>query len=264
MIVLLLTVMAPAITGAQEPAATAWAQAVALVNKSQLWVAGSSDITMEQLGRDGETRSAIRLNQSSVKVDSRIEVTVSFESMSGGFAGAFPGPGAGRAPRGGSDNVAPGRAGRPLAGGPGAGFEALREAPANPFAPGVQDTVVIEATGRIRTIGGIDATEHSIDWNTDDGSRFSGTVWLTQATHAPLRLEVTGDVPDEDVRDLQVTITYETLGDIVAPARMVVLQSVRSGLFSTDNTRMTVSFEDYFKTDGTEELIVRGLPGTGE
>jgi hypothetical protein len=251
-------------TAGRVSAAQAWAQAVTYADESEQWVAGSSDITMEQLNRRGESQQAVRLEQTAIKNDDSIEVSMSVVSATAGMAYRMEASGGGSGSPGDPGGAQPG--GARAAGGPmggGLALDGIRQHPANPFSPAVRNAVAIEATGAARSIGGQNSVEYNISWSTDEGV-FTGTIWLTEQAHVPVRLEVAADLADDQIRAAHLTTTFETDDGLTVLSRAVVQQSVRINLFITAHTRMTVSFDDYFKTNGTEELIVRGLPGMEE
>ena len=134
----------------------------------------------------------------------------------------------------------------------------------NPFADGLEDSVRIASLGNSRTIGGVRSEAFSIQWEAPDGTTFEGEIWIAADSGAPVRLEVTGDSPDGDIRLLELTTVYEQHGETSVPSRSVTTRTTRSGLFSSTTIRMTMSYADYFETDGTLEYIFQGFPGQGE
>jgi len=219
-----LLVISAVTVSAQTGADAVWTQSVSVMSQSDRWVAGQTEITSETLSRNGDVDQMFSLLQTTTLGEEGLLVGMTPLSMPAG------GPGG-------------------LMGGMSSVMAAPRDsAGVDPFAAEVEGRVRIVPLGRSRTIGGVRSEAYSISWEAPDGTMFDGDIWIAEDSGAPVRLEVSGDSPDGDVRLLEITTVYEHLGETSVPSRMVT-------------TRMTMPYSDYFETDGTFEYIFRGFPG---
>ncbi len=263
----LLLLISAATLSAQTDSDAVWAQAVSTMSQSGRWVAGGTEITIETLARNGDVDQKFSILQTTTIGEEGLLVAMTPLAMpEGGPGGMFGGmrpsgmqpPADGAPPEGGFPP------GDRFPGGMADAMTAPRDSTgANPFAD-VEDSVEIAPLGNSRAIGGVRSDAYSIEWEAPDGTSFSGELWIAVDSGAPVRLEVTGDSPESDVQLLEITTVYEHLGETSVPSRMVIFQAVRSGLFSSTTTRITMSYADYFETDGTLEYIFQGFAGQGE
>ena len=241
--------------------AGAWAAARDAIGDPQTWVFGSSSVSIEMLNRSGETDRTILLDQQITEEGDELVLTVTPLSVTSG--GGLPTP-----PGAPGSNSAPidpnSRMGRMMSQSEGQNGNAQSQVPANPFATAVADSVALSETGESRPIGGVAAQEYGIAWSDPDGSAYSGTIWLNAETGAPIRLDVVGAMAEEDIREFRTTISYEDRDGVTLPARSITRASRRMNLFITIRTRITVSYNDYFETDGTREIVLGELPGQEE
>jgi hypothetical protein len=244
-----------------------WTDAVALVDGSERWVAGSARIAIKTLGSGGEVEQTVILAQTVTLTDRGLEVATAPVSAPGGWR---PGSstlsgGLGRGVQSSTGEGAPNAALERGMGQAGGRFGTTQTAlPADPFAPEVRDTVELITSSRTRIIGGTTTDEYDITWTAPDGSTFDGSIWLDRVTSAPVRLDVAGDIAAREIREFQTTTTYERTGEYAVPSRSVTTRTVRTGLFSSRTIRVTVSLADYFEVDGTHEYVLVGLDGEGE
>lgn len=246
-------------------AADVWARARESVGDPRRWVFGSSTVTIETLDRNGETDRTIVLDQS-IEVDGdNLILTVTPVSVSSGGGGLPLPPGAPGTRSGAQPAPDPAsRMGRMLSQNEGEGGGLQAQVPANPFASEVAESVALVDTGTSRAIGGEDALAYSIAWSDPDGSAYAGTIWFSAATGAPVRLEATGDMAEHDIRELRTTVSYEEIDGFALPARSITHVSRRTSLFTTARSRITVSYGNYFETDGTRGIVLRGPAGQEE
>lgn len=254
-----LLVISAVTVSAQTGADAVWAQAMSAMSQSDRWVAGQTEITSETLARNGDVDQMFSLLQTTTLGEKGLLVGMTPLSMPEGGPGGSMG---GMRPAG----VTPPDGATPLGGGLPAGMSSAMAAPGDtvgldPFAADIEGRVEIAALGNSRTIGGVRSDAYSIAWEAPDGTAFSGDIWIAADSGAPVRLEVSGDSPEGDVRLLEITIVYERRGETSVPFRMVTTRTIRSGMFSSTTTRMTMSYSDYFETDGTLEYIFQGFPG---
>ena len=264
----LLLLISAATVSAQTDTSAVWTQAVSTMGQSGRWVAGETEITIETLARNGDVDQKFSILQTTTLGEEGLLVTMTPLAMpEGGPRGMFGGmrppgmrqPADEAPPEGGSPP------GSPFPGGMADAMTAPRDAGgANPFAADTEGKVQVAPLGSSRTIGGVRSDAYSVEWEAPDGTAFSGELWIAVDAGAPVRLEVTGDSPESAVQLLQITTVYEHLGETSVPSRMVTTRTIRSGLFSSTTMRVTMSYADYFETDGTLEYIFQGLPGQEE
>ncbi len=264
----LLLLVSAATVSAQTGADAVWAKAVSAMSLSDHWVAGQTVITTETLLRNGDVDQRFSILQTTTLGEEGLLMAIAPLAMPaggpGGLMGGMMHPG-GQPPAG--DAPPDGRLpeGGLFSGGMSSVMAAPRDsAGVNPFAAEVEGRVRIVPLGRSRTIGGVRSEAYSISWEAPDGTMFDGDIWIAEDSGAPVRLEVSGDSPDGNVRLLEITTVYEHLGETSVPSRMVTTRTTRSGLFSSTTIRMTMSYSDYFETDGTLEYIFGGFPGQEE
>ncbi len=250
-----------ATAGAQETDATrwsspeeAWALARGAMGDSDRWVPGSSTITIEMLDRNGRSDRTIVLEQQILEAGEDLVLSMVPISVSSGRSGlptpptAEPDTRMGRMPSREAGQQA----------GPGA------QLPVDPFSPTVASTVALSEAREARSIGGIDAVEYGIAWSDADGSEYVGSIWINADTGSPVRLEVIGEMAEDEIREFETMISYEEQGGVVLPARSVTRASRRVNLFLTARTRINVAYTEYFETDGTRAIVLGGMTGQEE
>lgn len=264
----LLLLVSAATVSAQTGADAVWARAVSTMSLSGRWVAGQTEITTETLLKNGDVDQMFSILQTTTLGEEDLLMAITPLVMptgrSGGLMGGVMHPGT-QPPADG----APSEGTFPQGGMFSGGMSSVMAVPhdsagVNPFTAEVEGRVRIVPLGRSRTIGGVRSEAYSISWEAPDGTTFTGDMWIAEDSGAPVRLEVSGDSPDGNVRLLEITTVYEHLGETSVPSRMVTTRTTRSGLFSSTTIRMTMSYSDYFETDGTLEYIFGGFAGQGE
>ncbi|MCK4516415.1 MAG: hypothetical protein KAU31_14230 [Spirochaetaceae bacterium] len=260
----MLLLISAATLSAQADTDAVWAQAVSTMSESGRWVAGQTEMTIETLARNGDVDQRFSILQTTTPGEEGLLVAMTPLAMpAGGPGGMFGGmrPSGAQPPADGAPPEGGFPPGGRLPGGMADAMSAPRDsAGANPFAADTEDTVQVAPLGSSRAIGGVRSEAFSIEWEAPDGTVFDGEIWIAVDSGAPVRLEVTGDSPESDIRLLEITTVYEHLGETSVPSRMVIFQTVRSGLFSSTTTRITMSYADYFETDGLLEYIFQGFP----
>jgi hypothetical protein len=242
---------------AQTSVTAAWEGALSAIEGSEHWVPGSTRISVETLNGRGEVEQTMTLAQTTELTEQGLEVAVELDSAPSGGVGGGMMRGLARPDPGDPAQMS----NMDATSGPGTGLGGMQAGMAGPFAAAVRGEVALHGTGATRTIGGVMTEEFRIEWTDGDGSVFGGRIWLDASSHAPVRLDATGDLADRNIREFHFTVTYGTFGALTLPARAVRTQTVRTGLFSSRTTRATATFADYFETDGTQEYIYRGVPG---
>jgi hypothetical protein len=238
----------------------AWNLARSSVGDHERWVIGSSTVTIEILDRRGEADRTMVIEQVVAEVDDALVITATPVATPGG---GFPMlPGAPRDDQSSPDPDSP--LGRMLSRSEAGNGTAQSQVPANPFAPSVADSVRISDTGNARSFGGVIAREYGIEWIDPEGSTFSGSICLGAETGAPVRLDVSGNMAEDDIREFATTISYAQIDGVTLPVRSITHAARRMNLFVTVRTRITVSYQDYFETDGTRRIILDGIPGQEE
>lgn len=235
----------------------AWTLARSAVGDPDRWIFGSSSVTIEILNRSGEVDRTMMLEQSVMEEEDHLVLTVTPVSSRGRGFPMLPGAQGGEPSE--TDPDSP--IGRMLSRNESGDGPGQPQVPANPFASAVAEDVTLSNADRSRSFGGVRAREYAIEWTDPDGSSFSGAIWLNANTGAPVRLDVTGDMAQDDIREFHTTISYGKVDGVTLPVRSITSAARRMNLFITVRTRITVSYSDYFETDGTRQIILGEIPG---
>jgi len=263
-LLILLTVALPLPLSGDLPAhsdpavARLWSLALAATEGSDRWLPAESVVTMEFLGRNGETDETLKMLTRVTPTDDGLDIEMVEIQRPGGIIGAMM-----PSVDGGETDATSGasRAGNAEGDDSGGGGEIV----ANPFHPDVQASLWLrpavgappdgagsppDATGAPSDGTGGDVPGPSVafdlGWVGTDGTAYEGRIWLSPESGTPLRLDATGASPDSNVKALNTTVWYDRHEGVVLPVRSVTSMEYRYALVIRIRMRMTMEFSDYF------------------
>ncbi|TFH04095.1 MAG: hypothetical protein E4H09_04150, partial [Spirochaetales bacterium] len=182
---LLLAVSSPA---QADDAQQMWNLALVATQGTERWVPATTMMTMEFLDRKGETDGAFRMLTTVTDGEEGLLVEMTELERPGGLIGAMM-------PAGTTDGTTGASSNRDSSDPAEDGSPSQSELFANPFLPGVQESLRVRSTGQSRRIDGAETREYGIEWVATDGSAYEGTIWLETGSGRPVLLEATGDSP---------------------------------------------------------------------
>jgi hypothetical protein len=198
------------------------------------FVAGTTHMTMEFLDRKGRTDQILRALSTTTASDDGLEQESTILEVPGGLIGTFM-PKEAMGPDGMSGASSNGDT------------EEQTRTMTDPFLPEVQPSLWIDSLHESALIRGEMAAAYAIRWVAPDGTEYDGRIWLSANELLPVHLEVTGDSVSDSIRDLSVSIDYQSDINTVLPVSVITSMEFRYALVVRVRVRMTLEFEGYFR-----------------